>query len=133
MDAGNAAGGFASPVRAALTPTPEHPLVSDLYIDTLAEAFCNPRMLLSPPVSDRIHTVIDPPSQPNVARPLVSYLYLDTLAGLPSQPNVVSPLVSYLFNDSVDLQTLAATAVTTSSAQLNGTINPHGFAITAHF
>ena len=58
-------------------PDTASPVVSYVYLDTLAEA----------------------PPQPNVASPLVSYLYHDSLATAPDQPNVVSAVVSYLYYD----------------------------------
>ena len=58
-------------------PDTASPVVSYVYLDSVAEA----------------------PSQPNVVSPLVSYIYHDSLATPPEQPNVVSPLVSYLYHD----------------------------------
>ena len=58
-------------------PDTVSPVVSYVYLDTLAEA----------------------PPQPNVTSPLVSYLYHDSLATAPDQANVVSPVVSYLYYD----------------------------------
>jgi len=66
-------GSFASPLRAA-DPDVVSPLVSYLYLDTLA----------------------DPPSQPNVVSPLVSYLYCDWL-GDENLNFETSPTVSYFY------------------------------------